>query len=94
MYKPDQDTGFKLNRNFLNHGAYSGLQEDCFGPPEARMWEKTLTHPQYQKEWVQALAEFGFSENITYDEFCKHTGALTRSEYIDYVRKQIFWLNR
>lgn len=94
VYKPDQDTSFKLNRNFLNHGAYSGLSEDCFGPPEGRMWEKTLTHPQYQKEWVQALAEFGFPEDITYDEFCKQTGALTRSEYIGYVKNQIYWLNK
>jgi hypothetical protein len=59
-----------------------------FAPPSERVNEKTLTHPQYEQEWKQVLREFGFSENITYDEFCQETGALTRLQYLDYVKRK------
>lgn len=84
-FKSHADTSFKTGWEFLNHGAYFGIVEDWFGSPAEQMWDKTLTHPQYEKEWIQALTEFGFSEDITYDEFCIKTGTLTRAEYIEYV---------
>lgn len=87
-FKSDADTSYKTGWKFLNHGVYSGIVEDWFGSPAERMWDKTLTHPQYEKEWIQALTEFGFPENITYDEFCIKTGTLTRAEYIEYVLRK------
>ncbi|KAA8783991.1 hypothetical protein ABIE27_000964 [Paenibacillus sp. 4624] len=88
LHKPEEQTPFRLERNFMNHGACSGLTTECFGPPSERMHEKDLAHPQYAKERKQALAEFGLSEDITYDEFCQKTGAMTRLQYIDYVKRK------
>lgn len=88
VFKPEGETTFKPDWNFLNHGVSAGISPVSFAPPSERVNEKTLTHPQYEQEWKQVLREFGFSENITYDEFCQETGALTRLQYLDYVKRK------
>lgn len=85
--KPEGETVFKSSRKFLNNGVYSSVVADCFGSWEEREWHKTLDNPLYQDERRKALAEFGFLEDISYDEFNRQTGGLTRSEYLAYLAR-------
>ncbi|KAF6570542.1 immunity 26/phosphotriesterase HocA family protein [Paenibacillus polymyxa] len=85
--KPEEKTVFKSSRELLNNGVYSGVIADCFGPWEEREWHHTLDNPLYREERRKALAEFGFPEDISYDEFNRQTGGLTRSEYLAYLTR-------
>jgi len=84
--KPESMTSIKTGGRFTNHGVCAGVSNDWLKPEEDDE-SRSLDHPQYQKERQQVLAEFGLPANITYDEFNRQTGGLTRSEYINYVNK-------
>jgi len=84
--KPEPTTSLKTGSRFTNHGVCAGVFNDWLKPEEDDE-SRSLDHPQYQKERQQVLDEFGFPANITYDEFNRQTGGLTRSEYINYVNK-------
>lgn len=82
--KPESITSLKTGSRFTNHGVCVGVSNDWLKSEEDDEFG-SLDHPQYQKERQQVLAEFGFPANITYDEFNRQTGGLTRNEYINYV---------
>ncbi|WP_431087643.1 hypothetical protein [Paenibacillus sp. 8b26] len=71
--KPEREITFRSAREFLNDGAYSSVTNDCFGSPEDRQWSKTLDHPLYHEARKKASTEFGFPEDISYDDFNRQT---------------------
>jgi len=86
--KTEQDTSFKSDTRFSNYGVSASVSDDWFNPVgERRASSNSLDHPLYYAERNLVLAEFGFPENITYDEFNRQTGGLTRAEYLDYLAK-------
>lgn len=84
--KPAPLTSFQTASRFTNHGVYAGVAGDWLKPEEGIVVE-SLDQLDYREERQQALAEFGLPENITYDDFNRQTGGLTREKYIHYVNK-------
>ncbi|WP_445477473.1 immunity 26/phosphotriesterase HocA family protein [Lysinibacillus irui] len=84
--KPAPLTSFQTASRFTNHGVYAGVASDWLKLEEGIVAE-SLDHPHYREERQQALAEFGLPEDITYDDFNRQTGGLTREKYIHYVNK-------
>ncbi|MDM5248683.1 immunity 26/phosphotriesterase HocA family protein [Lysinibacillus sp. G4S2] len=83
--KSEQETSFKTGSRFSNYGVQAGIDVKCF---DTFSRSRSLDNPLYTKEHKQALAEFGFPKDITYDEFNRQTGGLTRLEYLDYLSKK------
>ncbi|QQP14982.1 immunity 26/phosphotriesterase HocA family protein [Lysinibacillus agricola] len=81
--KSEQETSFKTISRFSNYGVHAGIAIESFDTDRGQAF--SLNNPLSAKERKQALAEFGFPEDITYDEFNRQTGGLTRSEYLDYL---------
>ena len=55
--------------------------------PEEGIVTESLDHPHFREERQRALAEFSLPEDISYDDFNRQTGGLTRTQYIDYLNK-------
>ncbi|WMT39021.1 immunity 26/phosphotriesterase HocA family protein [Paenibacillus sp. D2_2] len=86
--KAEQDTSFKSETRFSNYGVSVGVSDDWFNPvAEHRASSNSLEHPLYHAERTLVLAEFGLPEDISYDEFNRQTGGLTRAEYLEYLAK-------
>lgn len=83
--KSEQDTSFKTGSRFSNYGVHAGINVECFVNSSR---SRSLDNPLYAREHKQALAEFGFPKDITYDEFNRQTDGLTRLEYLDYLSKK------
>lgn len=84
--KPASITTFQTGSRFTNHGVSAGVATDWLKSEEENA-SKSLAHPHYHKEHQQAFAEFGLPADITYDEFNRQTGGLTRHEYLHYLNK-------
>ncbi|WP_158523962.1 hypothetical protein [Paenibacillus bovis] len=41
----------------------------------------------YASDRARAMAEYGFAADISYDEFNRRTGGLTRTQYLDYLNR-------
>ncbi|BFH63367.1 hypothetical protein [Paenibacillus azoreducens] len=67
-------TSFKTASRFSNDSVYAGVGADWFDPAGEQTSSDSLDHPLSRKERKQALAEFGFPEEITHDEFNRQTG--------------------
>lgn len=86
--KVEQDISFKSDTRFSNYGVHAGVSAEWFEPvEERRIPSNSLDHPSYHEERKLALAKFGFPEDITYDEFNRQTGGLTRAEYLEYLAR-------
>ena len=48
---------------------------------------ESLDHPHFREDRQRALAEFSFPDDISYDDFNRQTGGLTRTQYIHYLNK-------
>ncbi|EJS94035.1 Hypothetical protein Y17_2670 [Pectobacterium wasabiae CFBP 3304] len=83
--KAAQDTVFKIQRRYMNNGAYSSVSADCFADSGFPDWDKTLGNPEHREVWEQVLAEFGFPPDTTYDAFAQRTSGMTRAAYLRYV---------
>ncbi|TKY83885.1 immunity 26/phosphotriesterase HocA family protein [Pectobacterium polonicum] len=83
--KASQDTAFKAGRSYMNNGAYSSVSAECFADNGFPDYDKTLHNPAHREAWEQALAEFGFPPDTTYDAFAQRTCGLTRAAYLTYV---------
>jgi len=83
--KSEQETSFKSGSSYSNYDVHAGIDVECF---DTSSQSRSLDNPLYAKERKQALAEFGFPKDITYDEFNRQTGGLTRLEYLDYLSKK------
>jgi len=79
--KSELETSFKTGSRFSNYGVHAGIDVKCF---DTSSWSRSLDNPLYAEERKQALAEFGFPKDISYDEFNRQTGGLTRLAYLDY----------
>ncbi|GKW01764.1 hypothetical protein PEC301877_05790 [Pectobacterium carotovorum subsp. carotovorum] len=85
IVKASQDTVFKAGRNYMNNGAYSSVSAESFADKGFPDYDKTLHKPEHREAWEQALAEFGFPPDTTYDAFAQRTGGLTRAAYLTYI---------
>ncbi|WP_103183242.1 immunity 26/phosphotriesterase HocA family protein [Pectobacterium odoriferum] len=85
IVKASQDTVFKAGRNYMNNGAYSSVLAESFADKGFPDYDKTLHKPEHREAWEQALAEFGFPPDTTYDAFAQRTGGLTRAAYLTYI---------
>ncbi|WP_224552585.1 immunity 26/phosphotriesterase HocA family protein [Pectobacterium versatile] len=85
IVKASQDTVFKAGRNYMNNGAYSSVSAESFADKGFPDYDKTLHKPEHRDAWEQALAEFGFPPDTTYDAFAQRTGGLTRAAYLTYI---------
>lgn len=83
--KSEKETSFKAASRFSNYGVYAGINVEWFDTTSEQAMLHSLEHPLYAKDRKQAFAEFGLPEDITYDEFNRQTGGLTRLEYLDYL---------
>ena len=83
--KSEKEISFKTASRFSNYGVSAGINAEWFDTSREQAMLHSLEHPLYAKERKQALAEFGFPEDITYDEFNRRTAGLTRLEYLDYL---------
>ncbi len=86
-FKPESQVQFQEMRTYMNNGVYAGIFSDSFEALENRDWPTTLDHPRYTQARQQAMAEFGFSADISYDDFNEQTSGLTRQQYLDYLQR-------
>lgn len=84
--KPAPSTSFQTASRFTNHGVSAGVASDWLKPEEGIV-TASLDHPHFREERQRALAEFSLPEDISYDDFNRQTGGLTRTQYIDYLNK-------
>jgi hypothetical protein len=86
-FKPESQVQFKAARKYSNDGVYAGISPHDFEPLDNRDWPQTLDHPQCAKARQQAMAEFGFAADMSYDDFNEQTGGLTRQQYLHYLQR-------
>jgi len=84
--KPAPSTSYQTASRFTNHGVYAGVASDWLKQEEGIVTE-SLDHPHFREDRQRALAEFSFPEDISYDDFNRQTGGLTRTQYIHYLNK-------
>ncbi|WP_341302730.1 hypothetical protein MHB44_10550 [Lysinibacillus sp. FSL H8-0500] len=85
MHKPAAATALNTATRFANHGVYEGVANSWLRPQKEHDYPVSFDKPHYYQERLQAFAEFGFPQNITYDDFNRQTGGLTRKEYLHYI---------
>ncbi|MFJ7367955.1 immunity 26/phosphotriesterase HocA family protein [Lysinibacillus sp. NPDC098008] len=85
IHKPASATALKTATRFANHGVYTSVANDWLKPQEEHDYPASFDNPYYYQERLQAFAEFGLPQNITYDDFNRQTGGLTRKEYLAYI---------
>jgi len=83
--KSEKEISFKTASRFSNYGVCAGIDTEWFNTVRARTCLDSLENPLFSMERKKALDEFGFPEDITYDEFNRRTAGLTRLEYLDYL---------